>query len=144
MTSTCFNKGVLPFTYLGIPIFKGRVKATHLNHISDKILAKLSAWNGFLLSMAGRFILVKAIIHNMISYAINIYSCWMPLLRKFEQTCNNFIWSRDIHTRELFVVSCRKTCQPRSKGDLGLRSLVRLNEATNLKLVWNLRTSKES
>lgn len=33
----------LPFKYLGVPIFKVRVKYTHLTLTSDKISAKLSA-----------------------------------------------------------------------------------------------------
>lgn len=88
--------------------------------------------------------LVKSIIHSMISYTINIYSWSVALLRKIEHVCRNFIWTRDIHNRKLFMASWKKTCQSFLNDGLGLRSLVRLNEAKNLRLMWNLRTSKES
>lgn len=50
-----FKKGSLPFDYLGISIFKGRPKSILLSPISEKIIQKL-------------------VVHNMISYSINIYS----------------------------------------------------------------------
>ncbi|CAL5204293.1 unnamed protein product [Lathyrus oleraceus] len=44
IANTSFSKGSLPFNYLGILIFKWRPKAIHLSLISDKILARLSAF----------------------------------------------------------------------------------------------------
>jgi hypothetical protein len=53
-----FNIGSLPFNYLGVPIFKGKPKASYLQPIADKIKLKLSAWKASLLSIAGRVQLV--------------------------------------------------------------------------------------
>jgi hypothetical protein len=52
----------MPFNYLGVPIFKGKPKACHLQPIADKIKLKLSAWKASLLSIAGRVQLVKSVI----------------------------------------------------------------------------------
>lgn len=68
----------------------------------------------------------------------------MGLLRKVERAYINFIWTGDIHKRKLFMVAWKKACRPFIKGGLGIRSLVRLNEVTNLKLMWSLRNSQES
>ena len=38
-----FHQGLLPFTYLGILIFKGKPKIMHLQGITDRILAKLAS-----------------------------------------------------------------------------------------------------
>lgn len=57
-----FNIGSLPVTYLGVPIFKGKLKASHLQPIADKVKAKMSAWKASLLSIAGRVQLVKSVI----------------------------------------------------------------------------------
>jgi hypothetical protein len=38
-----FQVGSFPFNYLGVPIFKGRSKASYLMPIADKIKAKLSS-----------------------------------------------------------------------------------------------------
>ncbi|KAK2411057.1 hypothetical protein QL285_046381 [Trifolium repens] len=49
-----FKVEALPFNYLGVPIFKGRPKASYFYPISDKIKNRLSAWKASLLSIAGR------------------------------------------------------------------------------------------
>lgn len=41
-----FKEGSLPFSYLGVPIFSGKPKRTHLQPLADKILSRLSAWKG--------------------------------------------------------------------------------------------------
>lgn len=71
---TGFRCGSLPFTYLGVPLLKGRVKVCHFLPTTDKILAKLSSWKGYLLSMAGRLTIVKSTIYIMLSYTMAIYS----------------------------------------------------------------------
>ncbi|EEF28256.1 conserved hypothetical protein [Ricinus communis] len=43
--------GSLPFTYLGIHLFKGAPKSIHLQSIADKIYSKMEGWKGSLLSM---------------------------------------------------------------------------------------------
>lgn len=57
-----FNAGSLPFTYLGVPIFKGKPKTSHLQPIADKIRNKLATWKGSLLSIVGRVELVKKVV----------------------------------------------------------------------------------
>jgi hypothetical protein len=50
--------GTLPFTYLGLPIFRGRPKSVYFLAIIDKFRSKLSAWKGLQLSQAGRLPLI--------------------------------------------------------------------------------------
>jgi len=86
-----FNKGSLPFTYLGVPIFKGKQKKSHLQHIADRIKSKLSAWKTSLLSSVGRVTLVKSVIHGMLVHSISIYSWPRKLLKEIESWIKNFI-----------------------------------------------------
>ncbi|KAL8522427.1 hypothetical protein ACS0TY_012539 [Phlomoides rotata] len=64
--------GDLPFTYLGVPLFRGAPKALHLRGITDRILGKFATWKGSALSMAGHICLVNSVIisslvHSMVS-----------------------------------------------------------------------------
>ncbi|MCI10142.1 RNA-directed DNA polymerase (Reverse transcriptase), partial [Trifolium medium] len=138
-----FNIGSLPFTYLGVPIFKGRPKARYFIPIADKIKSKLSAWKASLLSIAGRAQLVKSVIQSMLVYSISIYSWPVALLKTIEGWTRNFIWSGDIAQTKLVTVSWKKVCAPSEEGGLGLRSLISTNEAANLKLCWDLLHSNE-
>ncbi|GAU47353.1 hypothetical protein TSUD_190190 [Trifolium subterraneum] len=139
-----FKVGSLPFNYLGIPIFKGRPKARYFYPIADRIKAKLSAWKASFLSIAGRAQLVKSVIQSMLVYSISVYSWPISLLKSIETWSRNFIWSSDINKRKLVTVAWKKICVPYSEGGLGLRSLISLNEAANLKQCLEFFHSEES
>lgn len=141
---TGFNIGSLPFNYLGVPIFKGKPKARFLLPIADKIKSKLGAWKASLLSIAGRVQLVKSVIQGMLIHSIAVYNWPISLLKDLEKWIRNFIWSGDVNKRKLVTVSWNKCCKPISQGGLGIRSLISLNEASNLKLCWDIRNSNES
>jgi hypothetical protein len=133
-----FNIGTFPFTYLGVPIFKGRPKVAYFQPVADKIKAKLSAWKASLLSIAGRVELIKSVIQSMLVYSLTIYSWPVSLIKDLEKKFRNFIWSGDLNARKLVTVSWHKICHPFKEGGLGLRSISDMNEAANLKLAWDL------
>jgi len=100
-----FNIGTFPFNYLGVPIFKGKPKASHLQPVADKICMKLSTWKASLLSMAGRVQSVRSVIQSMMIYNISLYSWPTSLIKQIEQKIRNFIWSGDQDKRKLVIVA---------------------------------------
>ena len=138
-----FSIGSLPFTYLGAPIFKGKPKKIHFQHIADKVNLKLANWKASLLSIAGRVQLVKSVVQSMLIHTMSIYSWPVSLLRDLERSIKNFIWSRDVSKRKMVTVAWKKICTDYDEGGLGLRSLVTLNSASNLKICWDLMQSNE-
>jgi len=52
-------------------------------------------------------------------------------------------WSEDINKRKMVAVAWKKVCVDYDEGGLGIESLISLNEATNLKMCWDLLQSKE-
>ncbi|CAJ2678215.1 unnamed protein product [Trifolium pratense] len=138
-----FNFGILPFIYLGVPIFKGKPKSCHFQPIADNVKAKLSAWKASLLSIAGRVQLVQSVVYGMLNHTMSIYSWTVNLIKTVEGWIRNFIWSGDINKWKLVNVSWNKVCRPISEGGLGIRSMSSLNDATNLKLCWELINSEE-
>ncbi|KAK2429733.1 hypothetical protein QL285_028147 [Trifolium repens] len=139
-----FNVGSLPFSYLGVPIFKGKPKAYHFQPIVDRVKLKLASWKASLLSIAGRIQLVRSVIQSMLTYTISLYSWPVSLLKYLEKCIRNFIWSGEIDKRKLVTTSWKKVCRPLSQGGLNLRSLVSLNKASNLKLCWTFINSQSS
>lgn len=57
-----FQIGMLPFTYLGIHVFKGKPNTVHIQPIAERIKSKLDAWKVSLSSITGRVQLVKSAI----------------------------------------------------------------------------------
>lgn len=76
-----FKLGVAPFTYLGVPIFKGKPCRFHLQAIADKAKACLAGWQGKLLSMAGRVQLVHDLFQSLLLHNFSVY-IWPSSLLK--------------------------------------------------------------
>lgn len=138
-----FSLGSLPFTYLGAPIFKGRPKKIYFQPIADRVKIKLASWKASLLSIAGRVQLVKSVIQSMFIHTMSVFSWPTSLLREIEKWIKIFIWSGDINKRKLVTIAWKKVCVDTEEGGLGIRSLICLNHATNLKLCWELLNSEE-
>jgi len=136
-----FKIGTLPFTYLGVPIFKGKPKKSYFQPIADKVKVKLAAWKSSLLSMAGRVQLIKSVIQSMLIHCLSIYSWPVSLIKDVERWIRNFLWSGDIHQKKLVTVAWHKVCKPIKEGGLGIRNLSTINEAGNLKLCWDITQS---
>jgi len=118
-------------------------KVVHFQFIADRIRIKLASWKASLLSIVGRIQLVKSVIHSMILHTILIYSWPSSLIKDIERCLRNFIWSGDLEKRKLVTVAWHKCCLPYSEGGLGMRSISVLNDASNLKMCWDLINSDD-
>lgn len=136
-----FSAKRLPFTYLGVPIFKGKPKRSFLQPIADRIKAKLATWRGSLLSIMDRVQLVKSIIQGMLIYSFHIYAWPISLLKTVDQWIRNFIWSEDIMTRKVVAVAWHKVYSPFLESGLGIKPLRSINAVASLKLCWNVLTN---
>lgn len=133
-----FSVGSFPFTYLGAPIFKGRPKCSYFQPIADRVRIKLASWKASLLSIAGKVQLVKSVVQSMLINTMCIYSWPIKTLREIEKWIKNFIWSGDVSKRKMVTVAWKKVCKHYDEGGLGTKSLVCLNETSNLKLCWDM------
>lgn len=136
-----FSASSLPFSYLGVSIFKGKPRRSHLQPITDRILSKFSYWKGSILSLMGRVKLVKPVIQIMLLYNFQVYLWPYSLLKVLDKKIRNFIWSGDPNVKKICTVSGNKLCRPALEGGLGVKSLKNLNEAALLKLTFEMMAS---
>lgn len=80
----------------------------------------------------------------MLTYSMNIYVWPLSLLCDIECAIKRFIWSGDLSKSKVIIVSWKNTCTPLAEGGLSLRFLVKMNDAFNLKLAWDLVNSSDS
>lgn len=113
---TGFRQGTIPFTYLGIPLFKGKPKSIHFRPTVDRIQFKLSAWKGRLLTRMGRVQLVNAFISSMLTYSFHVYKWPLSLLNEVAKCMRNFIWSGKSDERKICTVAWSMVCKPRAEG----------------------------
>ncbi|KAK9282955.1 hypothetical protein L1049_011180 [Liquidambar formosana] len=134
LSSMGFKEGKLPFTYLGVPLFKGWPRRIYLQHIADCVKAKLTVWKESLLSMAGQVQLVTSVIHSMLLHSFSIYLWPSSLIRQLQTWIRNFIWSGNADQKKLIIVAWSRTCALKDEGGIGVHDLKTLNHALMLKL----------
>ncbi|XP_057775038.1 uncharacterized protein LOC130994018 [Salvia miltiorrhiza] len=133
-----FSVGSLPMTYLGVPIFTGRPRASYFIQIFDKIVQKFAKWKGLQLSMAGRLCLVKSVIQSSIVHSMMVYKWPKSLLHSLDRYCRNFVWTGNINQRASCPVSWGRSCSPKLEGGLGIRSFTIMNQSFFMKLAWKM------
>jgi hypothetical protein len=90
-----FKIGSLPFSYLGVPIFRGKPTSVYFQCIADKVKNKLSAWKASLLFIAGRVQLIKSVIQGMLLHCLTIYS-WPVVLLKIWKDGREILYGVEI------------------------------------------------
>lgn len=91
-----FTEGSLPINYLGVPIFIGKPKITHLQQTADRIIRKFDRWSGALLSLAGRVCLINSVIASSLTHSMMVYRWPRALLKTIDVAMRNFLWNGDI------------------------------------------------
>lgn len=63
----------LPFSYLGVPVFRGTPLVSHFFGITDSVLSRFGKWKGSSLSMASRVCLVNSVIAGALVHSMMVY-----------------------------------------------------------------------
>lgn len=121
-----------PFIYLGVPIFIGKPKAKYFSSLADNIKPKLASWKAKMLSMAGRLMLVRSIVHSMMVHYISVYNLSANIISNIERWMRNFIWSGNMDKKKLVTLAWKKCCSMFSEGGLGIIYLKHYNTTSNL------------
>lgn len=79
---------------------------------ADKILTKLVAWKGSLVSIMGRVELVKTVIQSMVMHSFQVYTWPISLLKHLDKSISNFIWPGNINVRKVVTVTWHKLINP--------------------------------
>jgi len=127
------------FTYLGMPVTMGSLKATTWNEIIDKVKRKVQQWGTQWLNPAGRLILLKSGISSLPLYRFTLYQAPASFHYKLETALRNFLWQGGKKEKNRFnLVNWKSVIQSPDRGGLGIRAPKILNLAFGIKMAWRL------
>ena len=78
------SRTTFPMKYLGLPLTVGRLKSSHFQPLIDKAASKLVPWMGKHATMAGRSVLVKAVLTSVVIYFITVIDVPAGVLKKID------------------------------------------------------------
>ncbi|KAL8492467.1 hypothetical protein ACS0TY_023879 [Phlomoides rotata] len=109
--------GSLPFSYLGVPIFRGSPRTCHLAALTDTIISKFTKWKGHSLSLADLKCIVNFVIAASLVHSMMVYYWPRSLLKKIETAMRNFLCNGDISRKNTSCsVSWARCFSPLEEG----------------------------
>lgn len=122
--------------YLGIPLFKGRLKVVHFKYLIDRFQSRLAGWQCRALSQAGRVVLIRSVLSSIPIYTASAISIPLSIQRQLDKICSNFFWQGSEPAHRKHWLAWNKICCPVECGGLGIRSLRDIQLSFQVKLIW--------
>jgi hypothetical protein len=112
------------FKYLGVPIFKSKPKAAQWTPLIDKLKNRINSWGATWLNLAGKVVLIKAVLASIPIYQSSLLLAPVTTIQKIEALLRRFLWEGGKQTgRKLHLISWEKVTKPFLEGGLQLKNI---------------------
>eukprot|EP00253_Pinus_taeda_P008374 PITA_08374 len=131
------------FKYLGLPLAKDSIKSEIWVKLIEKLRGKLQSWGVYWLNLAGRTILIKAVLSALPIYQFATTLAPASIHKHMELIIRSFLWQGGKQdTKKFSLVKWSKVILPLEKGGLGIRVPRLANIAMGFKLIWRILSEK--
>ena len=126
--------GVMPFTYLGLPMGTTRPSIHDLSPLVHRIERRLSA-NSCFLNQGSRLQLLQSVLTSMPIYFLCTLVIPPGILKQIERIQRQCLWRGNSDTPRQSLAAWDLVCLPKNKGGLGVLNLRVQNEALLMKFL---------
>ena len=120
--------GVLPTTYLGLPLGAAHNSMVAWDGIEKRFRKRLALWKKQHISKGGRLTLVKSGLASLPIYFMSLFRMSRRVRLRLEKIQRDFLQSGRALESKPHIVKWDIVCLDKRKGDLGVRHLNSLNK----------------
>lgn len=92
-------------SYLGLPTLVGKNRNYAFKDIKEKVYRKLNNWKSKLLSLAGKEVLLKAVVQVIPTYSMSVFLLIYSLCNELNQLMQSFWWGHLNHGSKIHWMS---------------------------------------
>ena len=100
----------------------------------DKLRQRVNHWTHRWLSIAARVTLLQSVIQDLPTYRSMVQAAPIYFLKEFDALSRQFLWSGNLRSTKLSLLSWATVCRPKKEGGLGLRLALLNSQALVAKL----------
>lgn len=124
--------------YLGLPMDINHSKIDAFGYLKEKTQKKLQGWREKTLSMAGKEILIKAVIQSIPTYVMSCFEIPKQLCWDIQQLMAKFWWGAKGDEKKIYWMAWEKLCAPKNVGGMGFKNLTHFNHSLLAKQGWRI------
>lgn len=137
-------QGIMPFTYLGVPLSHKKLTINQCKPLVEKVTNKIKSWTARFLSYAGRVQMVTSVLFGVQTYWAQIFVLPKKIIKEIETKCRIFLWTGQDSPSKKALISWDKVCLPKKAGGLNIVDVGVWNKAATLKILWNIAQKSDS
>ncbi|XP_060202996.1 uncharacterized protein LOC132631439 [Lycium barbarum] len=117
-------------------------KNIYFDSMVSKIVKRLNAWQGNMLSSGGRMVLIKSVIQSLPIYILFAINPPKGTLELIEKHIANFFWGTANGRNKYHWSAWENMCFPKSEVGIGTRSMSDVANTLTVKRWWKFREDK--
>jgi hypothetical protein len=130
--------------YLGLPALVGQSRIREFQGIIDRVRGRVLDWKVKFLSLAGKEILLKAIVQAIPTYSMSIFLLPTTLYRELNSIMQKFWWGHKANDKRIYWMSWERMGFAKDQGGMGFRDLMAFNKALLAKQWWRVVQEPDS
>ncbi|XP_040998224.1 uncharacterized protein LOC121244278 [Juglans microcarpa x Juglans regia] len=130
--------------YLGLPAMVGRSKYKTFRGVKEKVWKKIKSWKNSFLSLAGKEVLIKAVLQAIPSYTMGVFKLPISLCKELNSLYSKFWWGHKENSKKIHWWSWERLGVQKARGGMGFRDVECFNAAMLAKQGWRMIKNSSS
>lgn len=130
---TCFKHKIGPITYLGCPLFVGRLRNTYFSDLVNKVFGRITCWHTKQLNYGGKVVLTKQMLQVDPIHLISAFTPPTTILMKNSNAYDRLFLGLKSERKKYHWDSWNNLSFHYDEGGVGMRNLNDICKAFQLK-----------